>query len=58
VFQFVSPICMYVAGTMADRTNPRLVLGGGLIIAGLGIGLMSLMAAPWHALILYGLPPR
>jgi predicted MFS family arabinose efflux permease len=54
LFQFVSAICMYVAGTLADRTNPRLVLGGGLIIAGLGIGLMSLMAAPWHALVLYG----
>lgn len=54
LFQFVSAICMYIAGTMADRTSPRLVLGGGLVIAGIGIGLMSLMAAPWHALLLYG----
>ncbi|MGA8291991.1 MAG: MFS transporter, partial [Rhodoplanes sp.] len=54
LFQLVSAVCMYIAGSMADRTSPRLVLGGGLIIAGLGIGLMSLMAAPWHALLLYG----
>jgi predicted MFS family arabinose efflux permease len=45
---------LYVAGRLADRMSPRVVLGGGLAIAGVGIGLMSLMAAPWHALILYG----
>jgi MFS family permease len=54
LFQIVSAACMYVAGRLADRMSPRLVLGGGLAIAGVGIGLMSLMAAPWHALILYG----
>ncbi|OGL04638.1 MAG: hypothetical protein A3E31_02465, partial [Candidatus Rokubacteria bacterium RIFCSPHIGHO2_12_FULL_73_22] len=53
-FQIVSAACMYVAGRLSDRTNPRLVLGGGLAVAGVGIGLMSLMAAPWHALVLYG----
>jgi len=54
LFQIVSAACMYVAGRLSDRTSPRLVLGGGLAIAGIGIGLMSLMAAPWHALVLYG----
>ena len=54
LFQIVSAACMYVAGRLSDRMSPRLVLGGGLAIAGVGIGLMSLMAAPWHALILYG----
>jgi len=54
VFQIVSATCMYVAGRLSDRTSPRLVLGGGLVIAGVGIGLMSLIAAPWHALVLYG----
>ena len=54
LFQIVSAACMYVAGRLSDRTNPRLVLGGGLAVAGVGIGLMSLMAAPWHALVLYG----
>jgi predicted MFS family arabinose efflux permease len=54
LFQVVSAACLYVAGRLSDRMNPRLVLGGGLAIAGIGIGLMSRMAAPWHALILYG----
>jgi predicted MFS family arabinose efflux permease len=54
LFQIVSAACMYVSGRLSDRMSPRLVLGGGLAIAGVGIGLMSLMAAPWHALVLYG----
>jgi predicted MFS family arabinose efflux permease len=54
LFQLVSAGCMYVAGRLSDRMSPRVVLGGGLAVAGIGIGLMSLMAAPWHALILYG----
>jgi predicted MFS family arabinose efflux permease len=54
LFQIVSAVCLYVAGTMADRTSPLLVLGGGLTIAGIGIGLMGFMSAPWHALLLYG----
>lgn len=54
LFQLVSAACMYGAGRLTDRTSPRLVLGGGLALAGVGIGLMSLLAAPWHALVLYG----
>jgi predicted MFS family arabinose efflux permease len=46
---------MFVAGYLADRASPRLVLGGGLIVSGIGIGMMSVMAAPWHALVLYGI---
>jgi predicted MFS family arabinose efflux permease len=55
LFQVVSAACMYAAGRLSDRMSPRMVLGGGLGIAGVGIGLMSMMAAPWHALILYGM---
>lgn len=54
LFQIVSAVCLYIAGTMADRMSPLLVLGGGLTIAGIGIGLMGFMSAPWHALLLYG----
>lgn len=54
LFQVVSATCLYLAGFLVDRMSPRSVLGGGLAVAGVGIGLMSLMAAPWHALILYG----
>src|SRR5665811_634549 len=54
LFQVVSAATMFAAGHLADRTGPRLVLGGGLLVSGIGIGLMSLMTAPWHALALYG----
>ncbi len=54
LFQIVSAACMYVSGRLSDRMSPRLVLGGGLAVAGVGIGLMGLMAAPWHALVFYG----
>jgi MFS family permease len=55
LFQVVSAVTMFVTGRLADRTGPRLVLGGGLLVSGIGIGLMSVMTAPWHALVLYGL---
>jgi predicted MFS family arabinose efflux permease len=54
VFQIVSAASMYVAGTLADRMSLRLVLGGGLVASGVAIGLMSVVAAPWHAVALYG----
>lgn len=54
LFQIVSASAMFAAGYLADRTSPRLVLGGGLLVSGIGIGLMSGITAPWHALVLYG----
>lgn len=54
LFQFVSAGAMFAAGYLVDRNGPRLVLIGGLLVSGVGIGLMSLMAEPWHALLLYG----
>jgi predicted MFS family arabinose efflux permease len=54
LYQVVSAAATFVAGYLADRAGPRLVLSGGILVSGFGIGLMSLMAAPWHALALYG----
>jgi predicted MFS family arabinose efflux permease len=54
LFQLVSAGATFVAGQLADRTSLRLVLGGGLVVCGIGIGLMSFMVEPWHALLLYG----
>ncbi len=54
LYQAVSAAAMFAAGYLADRTSPRLVLGGGLVVAGIGIGLMSIISAPWHAHVLYG----
>jgi predicted MFS family arabinose efflux permease len=54
LYQVVSAAATFVAGYLADRAGPRLVLSGGLLVSGIGIGLMSVMAAPWHALAIYG----
>ncbi len=54
LFQVVSATAMFFAGRLTDRAGPRLVLGLGLFVSGIGIGLMSLMSEPWHALLLYG----
>lgn len=54
LFMVVSAAGMFAAGFLADRAGPRLVLSGGLLVCALGIGLMCLMTAPWHALVLYG----
>jgi predicted MFS family arabinose efflux permease len=54
IFQIVSAACMFAAGRLADRASPRQVLSLGLLVSGFGIGLMSQIWAPWHALILYG----
>jgi predicted MFS family arabinose efflux permease len=34
--------------------GPRLVLGGGLVVSAIGIGAMSVISEPWHAVLLYG----
>ena len=54
LFQVVSAAAMFAAGRLADGAGPRLVLSGGLLVSGIGIGLMSMITAPWHALVLYG----
>ncbi|MGN6571494.1 MAG: MFS transporter [Pseudolabrys sp.] len=54
VFMVVSATAMFIAGKLADRMGPRLVLGGGLIVSAIGIGAMSAITAPWHAVLFYG----
>jgi predicted MFS family arabinose efflux permease len=55
LFQVVSAVCMFVAGHLSDRAGARLVLGIGVLLGAVGIGLMAVVSAPWHALVLYGL---
>jgi predicted MFS family arabinose efflux permease len=45
----------FIAGRLADRLDARVLLGAGTVLGGIGIGLMSLVSAPWHAMVLYGL---
>jgi predicted MFS family arabinose efflux permease len=54
-FQIISAMCMFAAGRLADRMSVRVVLGSGVAIAGMGIGLMRYVSAPWHTLVLYGI---
>jgi predicted MFS family arabinose efflux permease len=53
-YMLVSAVATFVAGRLADRLSPRALLIGGTVIGGIGIGAMSLVAQPWHALALYG----
>ena len=50
----VSAFATYLAGYLADRISPRLLLITGVLISALGIGLMSLVSQPWQALLFYG----
>jgi predicted MFS family arabinose efflux permease len=47
-------VATFVAGRLADRMGPRSLLAAGTALGGMGIGLMSLVSAPWHAMLLYG----
>jgi predicted MFS family arabinose efflux permease len=50
----VSAVATFVAGRLADRIGARSLLAAGTALGGVGIGLMSLVSAPWHAMLLYG----
>src|SRR3954466_15028090 len=53
-YMLVSAVATFVTGRLADRFSPRALLIAGTIIGGAGIGAMSLVSQPWHALVLYG----
>ncbi len=54
LFLFVSALCMFFAGHLADRVSLKTILGGGLFVSAIGIGLMSVVSEPWHAFVFYG----
>lgn len=54
LYMLVSAFATFLAGRLADRFSPRVILIAGTVIGGIGIALMSLVSAPWHALALYG----
>jgi predicted MFS family arabinose efflux permease len=55
LYMVVSACATFIAGRLADRLSARALLGAGTVLGGIGIGLMSLVSAPWHAMVLYGL---
>jgi predicted MFS family arabinose efflux permease len=54
LFQIVSAVCMFISGQLADRISIRYVLASGIVVSAIGIGAMSAVSAPWHAVLLYG----
>ena len=54
IYMVVSAFATFIAGRLADRLGPQALLGAGTLLGGVGIGLMSLVSAPWHAMLLYG----
>ena len=51
----VTAIAMMIAGRLVDIMSARWVLAIGLVVSAIGIGLISVVAAPWQLLVLYGL---
>jgi predicted MFS family arabinose efflux permease len=54
LYLVVSAFATFIAGKLADRMDTRALLGAGTLLGGIGIGLMSLVSAPWQAMLLYG----
>jgi predicted MFS family arabinose efflux permease len=54
LYLVVSAFATFIAGRLADRMDARTLLGAGMLLGGIGIGLMSLVSAPWQAMLLYG----
>jgi len=48
-FLIVSAGCGFLAGRLADRFSLRAILCAGLAFSAVGVGLMSLVSAPWQA---------
>ncbi len=55
LYMVVSAFATFIAGRLADRLSARALLAAGTVLGGIGIGLMSLVSAPWQAMLLYGL---
>src|SRR4051812_50057406 len=60
LYLVVSAFATFVAGRLADRMDARALLGAGMLLGGIGIGLLSLVSAPWQAVLLFrgGFPLR
>ncbi len=54
IYFVITAACMFWAGRMIDRFEPRAVLAWGLLISAIGMGLISVISQPWQLVALYG----
>ena len=54
-YMVVSALAMPFVGRLADRYELRWIIGVGAAIGAVGIGLMSVVSAPWQLFPIYGL---
>ena len=55
VYMVVSALAMPFVGRLADRYDLRWIMGAGAAIGAVGLGLLSLVSAPWQLFAIYGL---
>ena len=55
VYMMVSALAMPFVGRLADRHDLRWIMGTGAAIGAVGLGLMSVVSAPWQLFLVYGL---
>ena len=55
VFLVISAICLFIAGSLADRFPLRLILSNGLALSAAGIGALGFVTVPWQVIALYGM---
>ena len=53
-YMLVSALAMPFVGRLADRYDLRWIAGAGVAVSGVGIGLMSVVSAPWQLFLVYG----
>ena len=54
VFMVLSACALPVVGHLVDRFGARAVLGASVLVTALGLAAMSVIEAPWEALLFYG----
>ena len=53
-YMLISALAMPFVGRLADRYDLRWIMGIGVAVGALGIGLMSVVSAPWQLFLVYG----
>ncbi len=53
-YMLISALAMPFVGRLADRYDLRWIMGTGVAVSALGVGLMSVVSAPWQLYLVYG----